>query len=48
MVDELKYYKGKHAKKWAVKLMTFIKKCGWGQDFMKTNFFFAIGTLGGG
>ena len=27
--------------------MTFIKKGRWGQNFMKTNFFFAIVTLGG-
>ena len=27
-----------------VKWVTFIKKGGWGQNFMKTNFFFAIVT----
>ena len=34
-------------KKKTVKWVTFIKKGGWGQNFMKTNFFFAIVTLGG-
>ena len=27
--------------------MTFIKKGGWGQNFMETNFVFAIVKLGG-